>query len=120
MVQIVVGDDVEACADLVRHVARPLHRRHGRPGGATSTPTCSPAWATPRRCEKIQDLYLAGRKDEAIAPCPLAMVEDVALVGPIDKIREEFDAKWRKVAMTTMLVSGAPDHLRQVTDLVRG
>ena len=31
---------------------------------------------------KVQELYLAGRKDEAAAAIPLAMVEDVALVGP--------------------------------------
>ena len=68
----------------------------------------------------IQDLFLAGRKDEAIAKVPLALVEDVAMVGPLDKIREELDEKWRKTAMTTLLVSGTPDHLRTVTDLVHG
>ena len=38
---------------------------------------------------KVQELYLDGRKDEAAAAIPLAMVEDVALVGPPEKIREE-------------------------------
>ena len=47
---------------------------------------------------KIQDLFLAGRKDEAIASVPLALVEDVALVGPIDKIREELDERGARPA----------------------
>jgi hypothetical protein len=42
------------------------------------------------------------------------------MVGPLDKVREELDEKWRKTAMTTLLVNGTPDHLRLVTDLVRG
>ena len=45
---------------------------------------------------------------------------DVAMVGPIDKVREELDEKWRKTAMTTLLVSGTPDHLRTVAGLVNG
>ena len=36
---------------------------------------------------------------------PLAMVEDVALVGPLDKIRDEA-AKWRDTCITTFLVGG--------------
>ena len=95
-----------------------VHRRHGRQGRSTSTSTCSPGWATRRRCAKIQDLYLAGRKDEAIAAVPLAMVEDVALVGPVEKIHDELDV-WRKTCMTTLLVSGGPEQLRTIADLVR-
>ena len=36
-------------------------------------------------CEKIQDLYLGGRKDDAIAAVPTALVEDVALIGPTNR-----------------------------------
>jgi hypothetical protein len=44
----------------------------------------------------------------------------VAMVGPLDKVREELDEKWRKTCMTTLLVSGNPDQLRLVADLVNG
>ncbi len=37
---------------------------------------------------KIQDLYLDGRKDEAIAAVPDEMVDAVHLIGPEEKIRE--------------------------------
>ena len=33
-------------------------------------------------CEKIQEAYLAGRKDEAASYVPTSMVEDVYLIGP--------------------------------------
>ena len=119
MIQMVVNDDVEAAADLVRmSLGFYIGGMGAREVNFHANLFARMGYA--EEVEKIQDLFLAGRKDEAIKSVPLALVEDVALVGPIDKIREEFDAKWRKVAMTTMLVSGAPDHLRQVADLVRG
>ena len=119
MIQMVVNDDVDAAADLVRmSLGFYIGGMGAREVNFHANLFARMGYAD--EVEKIQDLFLAGRKDEAIKSVPLALVEDVALVGPIDKIREEFDAKWRKVAMTTMLVSGAPDHLRQVADLVRG
>jgi alkanesulfonate monooxygenase SsuD/methylene tetrahydromethanopterin reductase-like flavin-dependent oxidoreductase (luciferase family) len=47
------------------------------------------------------------------------MVEDVALVGPPDKIRDELD-RWRETCLTTFLVSGPPAALSVFADLVRG
>ena len=41
--------------------------------------------------DKVQNLYLEGKKAEAAASIPLEMVEDVALVGPAGKIREELE-----------------------------
>ena len=65
----------------------------------------------------IQDLYLEGKKAEAAASVPLAMVEDVALVGPLDKIRDEL-ARWKETCLTTMLVSGPAEVLPLYADLV--
>ncbi|MFI5953918.1 LLM class F420-dependent oxidoreductase [Cryptosporangium sp. NPDC051539] len=56
-------------------------------------------------CERIQNLYLDGRKAEATAAVPLALVERVALVGPPAKIREESEA-WRESLVTTLVVRG--------------
>ena len=36
----------------------------------------------------IQDLYLAGKKDEAGAAVPDKLVDEIALVGPKDRIRD--------------------------------
>ncbi len=119
MVNIVIDEDVERAADTVRMSlgfyiggmgAREINfhaNLFSRMGHGDVV-------------EEIQDLFLAGRKDEAIKAVPLDLVEDVAMVGPVDKVREELDEKWRATTMTTLLVSGTPDHLRTVTDLVRG
>ncbi|MBV9952984.1 MAG: LLM class F420-dependent oxidoreductase [Acidimicrobiia bacterium] len=119
MIQVVVNDDVNAAADMVRmSLGFYIGGMGAREVNFHANLFARMGYA--EQVEKIQDLFLAGKKDEAIRSVPLELVEDVALVGPIEKVREEFDARWRKVAMTTMLVSGNPDHLRQVTDLVRG
>jgi hypothetical protein len=67
----------------------------------------------------IQDLYLDGKKAEAAAAVPTQLVEDVALVGPPAKIRDDL-ARWRASAVTTMIVSGATSQLQQIAELVQG
>jgi F420-dependent oxidoreductase-like protein len=69
-------------------------------------------------CHDIQDLYLAGRKDDAAAKVPTAMVEDVALVGPKEKVLEEIDGRWKQTCLTTMLVNGPPALLGEIAEIV--
>jgi F420-dependent oxidoreductase-like protein len=52
----------------------------------------------------IQELYLDGRKRDAAAAVPDAFVDEVALVGPKERIAERLDA-WRESGATTLLVS---------------
>jgi hypothetical protein len=47
------------------------------------------------------------------------MVEDVALVGPPDKIRGELD-RWRETCITTFLLSGPKQMLPVYADLLLG
>jgi hypothetical protein len=68
---------------------------------------------------KVQELYLAGRKDEAAAAIPMAMVEDVALVGPPEKIRDEL-ARWKDTCITTFLVSGPASSLSSYAEAILG
>ena len=119
MVNIVVNDDIEAAADMVRMF---LGFYIGGMGAKEVNFHASlfARMGYGDEVEEIQDLFLAGRKDEAIKRVPLALVEDVAMVGPLDKVREELDEKWRKTCMTTLLVNGNPDQLRLVADLVNG
>jgi alkanesulfonate monooxygenase SsuD/methylene tetrahydromethanopterin reductase-like flavin-dependent oxidoreductase (luciferase family) len=51
----------------------------------------------------VQELYLGGHKDEAVAAVPTAMVEKVALVGPPEKIRDDL-AAWQESMATTLVV----------------
>jgi hypothetical protein len=45
------------------------------------------------------------------------MVEDVYLVGPLAKIRDDLD-RWRATCVTTFLVSGPSPLLHQIAELV--
>src|SRR5882762_4169594 len=44
--------------------------------------------------QKIQDLFFAGNRGEAIAAVPDAFCDEISLVGPRERIRERLDA-WR-------------------------
>jgi F420-dependent oxidoreductase-like protein len=72
-------------------------------------------------CAEIQDLYLAGERPKAIAAVPTEMVEDVALIGPADKICEEIERKWRSTCYTTMILGGwpRPDTRERILDAIR-
>jgi F420-dependent oxidoreductase-like protein len=52
----------------------------------------------------VQDLFLGGRQRDAAAAVPDAFVDEVALVGPKERIRERLDA-FREAGATTLLVS---------------
>ncbi len=68
-------------------------------------------------CDHIQDLYLGGDKQAAAAAVPTSMVENMALIGSPDKIRDEL-AMWEESVVTTLLVQGPPDLLRMMSELV--
>jgi F420-dependent oxidoreductase-like protein len=72
-------------------------------------------------CAEIQDLYLAGDREKAAAAVPTELVEDVALVGPTDKICEEIERKWRPTCYTTMILGGwpRPDTRERILDAIR-
>jgi F420-dependent oxidoreductase-like protein len=68
---------------------------------------------------KIQDLYLAGKKDEAAAQVPDALVDEVALVGPRERIRDRLQA-WKASPVGTMCIATTqPEALRALAELVR-
>jgi F420-dependent oxidoreductase-like protein len=68
--------------------------------------------------ERVQGLFLAGRREEAIAAVPEAFADEISLVGPPGRIRERLDA-WRASPVTSLMVSDrSPDQLRQIADVV--
>jgi F420-dependent oxidoreductase-like protein len=67
---------------------------------------------------KIQDLFLDGKKKEALAAVPDALVDEVALVGPKERIQERCQA-WKDSPVTTMVLgAGQPDALTAVAEAV--
>ena len=72
--------------------------------------------------QKIQDLYLAGKRDEAMAAVPDALVDAVSLVGSPDRIKDRLQA-WKEAGKThavgSMLLSGVTvNSLRVVAEAV--
>jgi alkanesulfonate monooxygenase SsuD/methylene tetrahydromethanopterin reductase-like flavin-dependent oxidoreductase (luciferase family) len=118
VVPVIINDDVEAAADAYRPVlalyiggmgAREVNFHNnvfGRMGYEAEA-------------KLIQDLYLDGKKAEAAAAVPTELVQDVALIGPKEKIRDDLEM-WRESAVTTMVVSGATGQLRTIAELVLG
>src|SRR5205807_10457882 len=67
---------------------------------------------------RIQEVYLDGRQQEAIAAVPDALVDEVALVGPPERIADRLDA-WRESGATTLLVTARDaGALRTMAELV--
>jgi F420-dependent oxidoreductase-like protein len=58
---------------------------------------------------KIQDLYLSGRREEAAAAVPDALIDETSLVGPKARVKERL-AAWkaldREGAVGTLVVAG--------------
>ena len=53
--------------------------------------------------KQIQDLYLDGKKAEAVAAVPDQLVDEIALIGPKDRIKQRL-AEWQESAVTGLLV----------------
>jgi len=53
---------------------------------------------------EIQELFLGGQQREAVTKVPDAFVDEVALVGSVERIRDRL-AAWRESGATTLLIS---------------
>jgi F420-dependent oxidoreductase-like protein len=67
---------------------------------------------------KIQDLFLAGKRAEAVATVPDQFADEISLSGPIERIRERLEA-WKQTPVTSLLVAGGNrETLRTMAELV--
>ena len=116
MVPVVMNPEVEAAADMVRpHLA--LYAGGMGAKGANFHYDAIARAGFEAEASRIQELYLAGNKKEAIASIPVKMVEAFALVGPPEKIRDDLEG-WKETVVTTMLVAGPVPLLRAIAELV--
>ena len=73
-----------------------------------------------KEAAEIQELFLAGKKDEAVLAVPTEFADEISLVGPRERIRERLQA-WRETPITSLLVSSRdPAQLRDFAELVIG
>ena len=68
--------------------------------------------------DEVTALFRSGRKDEAAAIIPDAVVDDAAIVGDTDYVRSKV-REWEAAGVTTMLVSaGSVEQIEQVAEVV--
>jgi F420-dependent oxidoreductase-like protein len=66
---------------------------------------------------RIQELFLAGRRAEAVAAVPDAFADEISLVGPRERIADRLTA-WRAGPVTDLLaITTDPDTLRVLAEL---
>jgi F420-dependent oxidoreductase-like protein len=116
-VNVVVSDDVESARDLLR----PLLALYIGGMGATGANFYNDLfrrYGYEAEAARIQELYLGGRQRDAIAAVSDALIDDVSLVGPPERIRERLEA-WRESGATTLLVAARDlTSLRTMAELV--
>lgn len=67
---------------------------------------------------EIQDLYLSGKKGEAMAKVPAELIDEVALVGPRERIKDRLQM-WKNSPITTLnMMVFDIDTLRTMVELV--
>ncbi len=70
--------------------------------------------------KRIQELFFAGKREEAIAAVPDRFADEISLVGPLERIKERLEA-WKDTPVSTLLVGTRdPKVLRTVAELVLG
>ena len=70
--------------------------------------------------ERIQQLYLSGRRDDAARAVPNTLADEISLIGPVARIRERI-AAWRETPVTQLLVSArSAGELEAIAELVLG
>ncbi|MGV9801774.1 LLM class F420-dependent oxidoreductase [Mycobacterium sp. NPDC003449] len=68
--------------------------------------------------DEVTALFRSGRKDEAAKVIPDQVVDDAAIVGDKDHVREQIKA-WEASGVTTMVVSGrSAEQIRELATLV--
>ncbi|GAA4917017.1 F420-dependent oxidoreductase-like protein [Actinomycetospora succinea] len=111
-VPVVLDDDVERAADRVRpELALYIGGMGAR--GANFHHDVFVRMGHGDAAQRVQEHYLAGRKAEAAAAIPTEVVEQVALVGPVSKVRRDLDA-WAATVVDEIAVQGLPEDLDAV------
>jgi F420-dependent oxidoreductase-like protein len=114
-VPALVADDVEDARDALRpYYALYIGGMGAR--GANFYNDLVVGYGFEAEAKQIQDLFLDGRQRDAAAAVPNALIDEMALVGPADRIRDRL-AAWRESGATTLLISTRdPATLRTVAE----
>jgi F420-dependent oxidoreductase-like protein len=116
MVNVFVTDDVAAARDAMRpYVALYVGGMGSRDKNFYNALVQRYGFEDAAR--EVQDMYLEGKRDEAMAALPEALIDAVSLCGPPDVVRERL-AVFREAGVGTLMVSPMAwtfeDRLRQL------
>ncbi|HUK89857.1 MAG TPA: LLM class F420-dependent oxidoreductase [Blastocatellia bacterium] len=116
-VSVVMGPDVDACRMQVKpHLALYIGGMGARGRNFYNDLACRYGYED--AAERVQELYLAGKKTEAVAAIPDSLVDEVALCGPRERIAEQLEG-WRQSGVTTMICgTGDLATVRTMAELV--
>lgn len=116
-VTVLLGDDVDALRGFVKPMAA-LYIGGMGARGKNFYNDLACRYGYEAAAKEIQDLFLDGKKAEATAAVPDELVDEVALVGPKERIADRLD-QWRESGITTMILGTAqPEALRLMAELV--
>jgi len=116
-VPVVVTDDVAAGRDFLKPLLALYVGGMGAKGKNFYT-RLAERYGYADAAAAIQDRYLAGKKDEAIAAVPDALVDEVALVGDRARIADRL-AAFRECGVETLILQARqPEALRLLAELV--
>jgi F420-dependent oxidoreductase-like protein len=95
-VRVAIGDDLAACRDAIRsNLALYIGGMGARSKNFYND--LAKRMGYEEAAEVIQEHYLAGRRKEAEAAVPDALIDETSLVGPKERVRERLQA-WRAIA----------------------
>ncbi len=120
-VKVSMGPDLQACRDAVRpNLALYIGGMGARSKNFYNDFAVRLGYA--EAAAKIQDLYLDGHKKDAEALVPDALIDEIALVGTPDRIKDRLQV-WKQAAkdgkLTTMVLTSASiDAMRVVAEAV--
>ncbi|HEY2514595.1 MAG TPA: LLM class flavin-dependent oxidoreductase, partial [Polyangiaceae bacterium] len=115
-VAVIVGKDLDACrAPLKQSLALYIGGMGAREKNFYGEYIRRVGWEA--EAEKIQTLFLAGKREEAVNAVTDEMVDTLHLVGPAERIRERFQA-WKGSGVTTLIIGAQQrEALRLIAEL---
>jgi F420-dependent oxidoreductase-like protein len=103
LVMVRVDDDVDRARDLMRgYIALYVGGMGSREKNFYNRLVRS--YGFEDAAAEVQELYLAGRKEDAMAALPAELIDAVAIAGPADVVRERL-AAYRDAGVGTLIVS---------------
>ncbi|MGN6432092.1 MAG: LLM class F420-dependent oxidoreductase [Gaiellaceae bacterium] len=114
-VHVVLGDDLDACRAPVKQILA-LYVGGMGARGRNFYNALVRRYGYEAEAERIQSLYLDGKQREAAAAVPDALVDEVALVGPRERISERLEA-WRETVTTLLVQTQDVETLRVMAEL---